>query len=187
MHPGNESISRRDFFGTMVNDLCKLTVSAIKTAAPKKRLLRPPGALEEIAFLAGCQRCGKCRMVCENKSIHMAGPDEGITVGTPYLIPEEQPCTFCLRCIEACPSGVLEYRESLQSYSIGVAIINQDQCLAYKEQLCSSCLYACPMGVKALDLKDFRYPKVRVEDCLGCGLCIKTCLAEDLAITIVPR
>ncbi|AFL99648.1 periplasmic nitrate reductase maturation protein NapF [Desulfitobacterium dehalogenans ATCC 51507] len=186
MLKGNELINRRDFFGTVFNDICKLTMTAVRTTAPKKKLIRPPGAIEEIAFLAGCQRCGKCSLVCEDKSIHIAGPDEGVLVGTPYLVPDEQPCTFCLRCIEVCPSGVLENRESIQSYAIGVAKINQDLCLAYHEQLCSSCLYTCPTGIKAIELRDFRYPLIRTEYCIGCGRCIKACIAEGSAITVIP-
>ncbi len=186
MLKGNELISRRDFLGTVVNDFCKLTINAVKATAPGKSLIRPPGAIEEIAFLAGCQRCGKCSGACEDRSIHIAGPDEGVLVGTPYLVPDEQPCTFCLRCIEVCPSGVLEKRESSQSYAIGVAKINQDNCLAYHEQLCSSCLYACPTGIKAIELRDFRYPIIRTECCIGCGRCIKACIAENPAITVVP-
>lgn len=186
MATGNEPIGRREFFGTLLRDMKYLAGTALKAATAKKKI-RPPGAMEEIAFLAGCQRCGRCAAVCPEKAIRIAGPDQGTAVGTPYLVPDEQPCSFCLQCVETCPSGALELPKDSELYPIGIATIDPNLCLAYNQQLCSSCLYVCPGEIKAIHLEDFQFPKVNPETCIGCGQCAKICIASISAIHVIPR
>lgn len=187
MGKGNELIGRREFFGTLLNDIRYMAGTVLKAVAPKRNLIRPPGAMEEIAYLAGCQRCGRCKVVCPVSAIRIAGPDQGTSVGTPYLIPDEQPCTFCLKCIEACPSGALEHQENKENYTIGIATIDPNRCLAYNHQLCGSCIYACPVDIMALQFKEFQYPFIDPEKCNGCGQCVKLCIAPDSAIEVTLR
>lgn len=183
----NVLISRRDFFGSLWTDMKYFAGTAIKTITPERTLIRPPGAIEEIAFLAGCRRCGMCKEVCPEKAIRIAGPQMGNSFGTPYLEPSEVPCSFCLKCVEVCPSEALLIQKDDVSHAIGVASIDPERCLAYNQQLCSSCVYACPTDIKAISLEDFQYPKIDQEKCIGCGQCAKICLAPDSAIKVVPR
>ena len=187
MRYGNEVIGRREFFRTLLKDIGYLAGSTLRAAVPKRNLIRPPGSIEEPAFLAACQRCGKCREACLEGTIRLAGPDSGLAVGTPYLVPNEYPCTYCMKCIEACPSGALITKENPEPYIIGKAIIDPLRCLAYNQQICNSCRYACPQEIKAIRLKDFQYPIVDNDKSNGCGRSAKICIAPEAAIHVVPH
>lgn len=187
MRQNNELIGRREFFGSLLKDMKYLAGTALSVVTPKKNLIRPPGALEEIAFSATCQRCGKCKVACLENAIRIAGPDQGTALGTPYLVPDEQPCTFCLKCIEACPNGALEIQRNTRDYAIGIATIDTNRCLAYNDQICGSCLNTCPVANRAIQLKDFRFPVIDPEKCNGCGQCARFCVAEHTAIEVTVR
>ena len=51
----------RETFGRWVEHMVE---SAEDRMVGSQRLLRPPGALPEIGFLAACTRCGECIPVC---------------------------------------------------------------------------------------------------------------------------
>lgn len=76
------------------------------------------------------------------------------------------------------PPGAVNLAEA------GIAKINKEQCLAYWGQICTGCYSACPAIPKAIELTDYRYPKVNSEKCNGCGKCILVCLAPIPAIVI---
>ena len=79
-----------------------------RTATPVLRVLRPPGALHEEAFLEACTRCDACLEACPRGSIRRAGAETGEVVeGTPTIVPELQPCWLCsdLPCIAACEAS----------------------------------------------------------------------------------
>ena len=61
----------------------------------RRRFVRPPGALPEVAFLAACTRCNACVDVCPPRAIRTAPSSEGFAAGTPHLEVELQPCIAC--------------------------------------------------------------------------------------------
>ena len=69
-------------------------------------VLRPPGALDEVGFLATCIRCERCADACPQRCIRIHGPADGRACGTPYLASEDA-CDGCLECTRVCPSGAL--------------------------------------------------------------------------------
>lgn len=100
-------------------------------------LLRPPGALPEDSFISQCIRCGRCVQACPVQAIHLADLDQGMGVGTPFMVAREQSCGYScdhLSCVNACPTGAL--REKItrlpKTHSrMGIAVLaHPQQCLA---------------------------------------------------------
>ena len=63
-------------------------------------LLRPPGALDEFAFLTACTRCDKCLPACPVDAI----------VGAPRCMHTviARQCTGCALCLPPCPVDCIE-------------------------------------------------------------------------------
>lgn len=147
--------------------------------------LRPPGALEEAAFLKKCIRCNKCVQICPYDSIIIEHSADIDTNGTPIIIPREIPCYLCMECPPVCPTGALD-NEVLEKEQVrmGVAEINQDTCLPYMGIICRACFENCPIFREAIILKDEMYPEIVAEKCIGCGICEKVCPVDNSAIIV---
>ncbi|MCK4678853.1 MAG: 4Fe-4S dicluster domain-containing protein [Bacteroidales bacterium] len=79
----------------------------------RQDFLRPPGAISEETFIFGCIKCGLCVQICPVQAIKLAGINEALSYGTPYIDVREQPCDFScdsLQCVETCPTAVLDFR-----------------------------------------------------------------------------
>ncbi len=146
---------------------------------------RPPGALPESEFLATCERCTACVQACDPGVINIYQPEQGLPVGTPYLNPEQGPCQLCpeLPCISACPSGALQ-PTPLDQVRIGKAVLDQEQCIAYKGESCQVCLDVCPLPEKAIEMKEGQ-PVILDNLCTGCGVCSFACVTTPRSIRIV--
>jgi ferredoxin-type protein NapG len=131
-------ISRRKFLKTTTLALTGGAVAygGVSVMAFKKDelQLRPPGALDEVLFLASCIKCGQCLQVCPPQIVKLAGISHGFGIGTPYIIPREGACILCsgLPCVLACPTGALSHDLSLgKDAEMGLAVItNPDTCLS---------------------------------------------------------
>ncbi|WP_276915662.1 4Fe-4S dicluster domain-containing protein [Parvibacter caecicola] len=136
-------------------------------------LLRLPGAQDEQRFLATCLKCDKCRSVCPQNCVSLATVEEGLVVArTPKLDFHKGYCDFCDRCIEVCPTGALRPFSPDQE-KLGVAVIDQEECIAWKQGGCVKCVEACPYQVVALNQNG--RPVVDAQRCNGCGACEFAC------------
>jgi len=156
------------------------------------RLLRPPGAKTEDAFLASCVRCGQCVEACPPGALHLATIHEGLSLGTPYFRPEVQPCNLCighetLECIRVCPSGALGPVESHAAIDIGEAVLDRETCFAWNGVTCRACWHACPFPNKAVVFDRMGRATIDEDGCIGCGLCVVACLSDPKSLTIRPR
>ena len=101
----------------------------------KKTFIRPPGAVDEDAFLATCIKCGQCIQVCPYHSLSLLDINEFSSIGTPFVDARDRGCYLCdlFPCILACPSGALNHDITLPNeVNMGVAYIkNIDICLSY--------------------------------------------------------
>lgn len=152
--------------------------------APVRRVLRPPGALAEAAFLAACTRCDACAAACPSFAIKVAGRNDPAPVGTPFLYDVAQaPCTLCVDapCVAACEPGALAGADR----RMGLAVIAEERCLAFSGTACSACVEACPLGEEAIVLREGR-PIVVPLGCVGCGACVAPCPAPGGAIAVHP-
>jgi len=160
-------------------------------AAPR---LRPPGAIDEEAFLAACIKCGQCVQVCPIEAIELADLNEGLSNGTPYIAPRAQACDFscdATQCILACPTGALSHLiDKKEQVRMGVAALARpDACLARRGEGWKGPARAAPFdGVlrwaevdrwKAQPIADHAY------DVGICDLCVQTCPIEG-AIALEP-
>lgn len=178
-------MSRRE---AIVKGLLGSVAGAVSLAAPAllddgRPLVRPPGALEENAFLAACTRCGKCAPACPRGAIRLGGAGMGAAVGTPYLVLRDIPCDLCGSCAGACPVQTLS-RVPAEDWRIGVATVDQSRCLAWEGSICGSCHSACPLRDRAMWMKGFRKPFIVAEECTGCGKCEHVCLVDPPAIRV---
>lgn len=146
-------------------------------------LFRPPGAVEEHAFLDRCTRCGDCLSACPPKILLPAPERFGDAAGTPVFDPATAPCRMCtdLPCIAACGEGALS---ALLPRRMGMARIDTQVCLAHQGTFCSTCREQCPVP-GAIHVEAGR-PRIDEDACTGCGVCSFVCPAPHNAIVVMP-
>jgi len=169
-------------------------------------ILRPPGALKEEDFLSTCIKCGMCVEACPFDTLVLAGPGDNKPLGTPFFIPREIPCYMCpdIPCVPICPTGALDIKSvstkgelDINKSQMGVAIVDDKNCIAFWGIQCDACYRACPLMDEAISLKyeknertgkhAFLKPIVNSDICTGCGLCERACVTKEAAIIVLPR
>jgi ferredoxin-type protein NapG/ferredoxin-type protein NapH len=153
----------------------------------EKGILRPPGALEEVDFLASCSRCNLCAQVCETNCIRFFGPGRGQLAGTPHIVAEHRACNLCLECTQVCPTGALAATDDKRNVRMGEAVIDKRLCVSHDHTgVCGACHTACPLRNRAITQGIRNAPTVDPEQCVGCGMCEEVCIVDDRkAIRIV--
>ncbi|NNM88718.1 MAG: 4Fe-4S dicluster domain-containing protein [Phycisphaerae bacterium] len=158
------------------------------TSPQPRAILRPPGALSAGDFEFACSRCAKCVEVCPVKAIQI-DPAGMVAGGFPYIVPEISPCVVCadLSCMKNCPTGALVLVDK-SAIRIGRAEVDHQQCLRSSGEDCRLCLEACPADINALVISSSSGKVlVKLDRCIGCGLCENTCPTEPRAIVVHPR
>ena len=169
-------------------------------------LLRPPGALVESDFLKTCIKCGMCVEACPYDTLMLAKPGDNRPIGTPYFVPRDVPCYMCpdIPCVPVCPSGALDEESvttngklDINSSKMGVAVIDQENCIAFWGIQCDACYRACPILGEAITVEYTKNkrtgkhalltPVVHSDICTGCGLCEKACVTEKASIFVLPE
>jgi ferredoxin-type protein NapG len=170
-----------------------LLTQQAKAATP----LRPPGARAERDFAASCIKCGLCVQACPYATLKLATLGESVLSGTPTFAPREVPCYMCvdIPCARACPTGALDRTlKDINAARMGLAVVDQENCLSYRGLRCEVCWRACPVRDRAITLQvqprgiskhAMFVPVVHSEACTGCGICEKRCPTELAAIRIV--
>ncbi len=119
----------------------------LPAAAARRRtipVLRPPGAIDEPSFLAGCTRCELCIQACPHDAIVHAPERLREAAGTPMIDADRQPCLMCadFPCIAACEPDVLT---TLVPAIMGTARITEHLCLPHHGTSCTVCSEQCPV------------------------------------------
>lgn len=194
------NVTRRTFTIGAVGTCALLGLGAVKLA-PTQELLRPPGAQDEAALIAGCIRCGKCREVCPQSAIGVAHIEDSIiNARTPNMDFKSGYCNFCQDreggplCAQVCPTGAIKKLQDTSNVIIGKAELNRDWCLAARGMGCHECVDHCPYN--AITIGEDAVPVVQFDLCNGCGACERYCIsmssgalidgANDRAILVKP-
>jgi len=178
----------------------------IDEATASQLTLRPPGALPEKDFLKTCIKCGLCVEACPYDTLVLAKPGEHKPLGTPYFVPRDVPCYMCedIPCVPVCPTGALDQSSvttdgklDITIADMGLAVVDEESCIAFWGIQCDACYRACPLLDKAIYLEysknertgkhAFLKPIVDSDYCTGCGLCERACVTEKAAIYVLPR
>lgn len=134
------------------------------------RAIRPPGSVDEHAFLEKCIRCAECMKVCPNNALHPAFMEAGIEgMWTPILIPRIGYCEpSCVLCGDVCPTGAIQKINETQKMgkwkpgldgkewevrpvTIGTAFYDKGRCLPWSMATpCIVCEEFCPTSPKAI-------------------------------------
>jgi len=162
--------------------------------------IRPPGALDEAAFLGACVRCGLCVRDCPYDTLSLARLGDAVATGTPYFIARDVPCEMCedIPCVKACPTGALDKSlTDIDDARMGLAVlIDEENCLNFQGLRCDVCYRICPSIDEAITLEMQHNPRsgkhalfiptVHSDACTGCGKCEKACVLEQAAIKVLP-
>lgn len=185
-------IQRRQFASTVAAGI--LAVPFVRTVLHTRlhgRLIRPPGALPETAFLNVCLRCGLCMKACPTNGLQPCVLEAGLNgVWTPRLIPRIGGCEKnCNLCGQVCPTSAIR-RLSLEEKTyvkMGTAVIDRSRCIAWEQdKICLICDEACPFNaINSLNerIQDSTLLRPFVDErlCTGCGLCEARCPIEGPA------
>jgi ferredoxin-type protein NapG len=118
---------------------------------PNRKLLRPPGVIQEEQFLRDCIKCNACADVCPTRGISIAHLDDGLlNVGTPELAGY---CMVYRGLEEPSPAFAQALNESAQAWSASVQAWTASV-QAWKErtlkgevkEACLECIKVCPSG-----------------------------------------
>ena len=166
-------------------------------AAAAVLALRPPGALPERDFEAQCIKCGQCANACPYDTLKMAVAGSAVPIGTPYFEPRKVPCYMCqdIPCVPPCPTGALSKQlKDINKARMGLAVIDEENCLSWLGLRCEVCYRVCPVKGKAITVENHPrqiskhamfVPLVHAEHCTGCGLCEQACPTQTAAIRII--
>ncbi len=128
------------------------------------KVIRPPGAVEELEFLKRCIKCDQCVRVCPTNAVQPAWFEGGLEgLWTPILNFRMGHCQFhCTACSHVCPTGAIqrlsvERKLGLGEFTdqgpirLGTAHIDPGRCLPYsKNTPCVVCEEVCPTSPKAI-------------------------------------
>ncbi len=174
------------------------TTPSFDPERPDPSLIRPPGALEEAAFLARCVKCGACMKVCPTNGLQPASLEQGLeALWTPMLVPKAGWCEFnCTLCGQVCPTGAIQRltQEQKHATKIGLAMFDKNRCLPWAHATpCIVCEEHCPTHTKSIWFEDvvvkdrngqevpLKQPRVDLKICIGCGICVTKCPIQDQA------
>jgi len=146
---------------------------------PKRGLLRPPGAIEEVYFLSLCDKCDECIKACPENVLFRAPENLGRAAGTPMFRPASKPCFLCdeFYCIKACDRSALKMAPRVKDFSMGVARLDSSKCLAHEGKSCNYCIVFCPLSGEAI-IEAGGWPLIIADECVGCGQCEYHCIED---------
>lgn len=183
------SVSRRSLFIGVGSTVALLGLGSLRFVGHTP-VCRPPGGQDELHLASACIRCQKCYEACPRHVIVPSRIENGFMgARTPALTFDDDFCDYCQednggvpRCVEVCPTRALELDEgaTAETVIIGLAVINEKECLAFRDTGCRYCFDACPYEAIELDREGKNPRPYVVEDaCNGCGACESVCVSLE--------
>lgn len=130
------------------------------------RVLRPFGAIDEIAFQGACTSCDNCMQTCP-QGIITKDP-----LGRPLIDPALGACDFCETCINSCKTGALRSGIAWPWRAEAKA-----GCLSMNAVQCRTCQDHCDEQAIGFQLLPggLAQPNINLDLCKGCGGCVGSC------------
>ena len=178
---------RRGFLRAGVGRWFDWIVERTEERIVQERRVRPPGAQPELAFVTSCTRCGECVSACPVGAVLVVGTDGGLAAGTPYLDLRRQPCIGCatMPCARACPTDALAVPpDGWAGVRLSTIELVPERCVTFAGTPCGVCAEACPVGDTALAIDENGHPVLKAEGCIGCGVCVRACIASPSAFLL---
>ncbi len=159
-------------------------------------LIRPPGALPEMDFLARCVRCGECMAACPTNTLQPIWfQADFMGLFSPSLTPKRGFCIpECHQCGLVCPTEAIPYLLGDERIwaKTGTAVIFRQKCLAWEYQKsCMVCDEVCPFDAVHFEKESGNpvpVPYVVETKCSGCGYCEYYCPVQNqAAIVVTPQ
>lgn len=181
------SVSRRTLCIGVGSTAVLLGVGALRFVGHDP-ICRPPGGQDEMHLVGACIRCERCYEACPRGVIVPAHVEHGILgMRSPALDFSAAYCDFCNeenggvpRCVEVCPTEALALPDgaTAQNTIIGLAEIDANTCLAFRDTGCRYCYDACPYDAIELDGEGYSaHPRIVPDRCNGCGACESVCVS----------
>lgn len=169
-----EGLSRRELLASGAGIAALFAVSgAARAFAGDGTYLRPPGAQDEQHFLATCINCNRCETACPQSCLRTGVLEDGlVNWRTPIIDFHRGLCDFCGKCEEVCPTGAIAGIDEVTN-RIGLAVVDEQRCIAFQQRGCQVCVNACIYGAITLDAHG--RPIVDADACNGCGRCEFQC------------
>lgn len=128
------------------------------------KVVRPPGSVEELEFLARCIKCDQCIRACPTNVLQPAMLESGLEgLWTPIMNFRMGFCQLnCTACGQVCPTGAIqrlsiEEKLGLGPYEdqgpvkLGTAHYDFGRCLPWAKNIpCVVCEEVCPTSPKAI-------------------------------------
>jgi ferredoxin len=90
-------------------------------------------------------------------------------------------------CVKACPTGALTLpSEGWTGYRLATLELLPERCVTFKGQTCRVCADACPVGASALAMDEDGHPVIKIEGCVGCGVCVRACITSPSSFQLTP-
>jgi polyferredoxin len=188
--------NRRQFLQTSAFSLLSIGLLSVglKNRNHEKWNIRPPGAVPEDLFVDRCIRCLACVRICSSNG-RCLQPDgihaSLLELWTPVAVMREGYCEYnCNLCGQVCPTEAILPLElaTKQQTAMGMAYFDKNICIPYADHKdCIVCEEHCPTPDKAIkfDIRQtllpdgsqilIKYPYVRKDLCIGCGICETKC------------
>jgi ferredoxin-type protein NapF len=155
----------------------ELFTAFLPSSKERKRSIRPPYTDGATDF-SSCRECdAPCVEVCETKILYI---DEE---GFPSLSFSKSGCTYCGKCADVCPKGVLSKEKEVRVPAR--ILIDPKTCSAWSGVLCFSCKEPCLDN--AIRFEGLYKPVILNDRCTACGFCVSVCpvgaikVREDVA------
>ncbi|MBF0123784.1 MAG: 4Fe-4S binding protein [Magnetococcales bacterium] len=182
-----------------------LRSSYSSAASPHPAVIRPPGSLPELDFLARCIKCAACMRVCPTNVLQPALLEGGLeALWTPILVNRLGYCEHhCVLCGHVCPTGAIRpltvaakvgTTNPSEPIKLGTAFFDHGRCLPWAMHTpCIVCEEVCPTAPKAIWYQkttitgrdgqpiSLKQPYVEPARCIGCGICENKCPVSDMA------
>jgi polyferredoxin len=179
-----------------------------------KRVIRPPGSVEEDEFLRRCIKCDQCIRVCPTNVLQPSMFEAGVEgLWTPIMISKMGWCEYnCTLCSQVCPTGAIREISIAEKLGVGpyekkgpiktgTAYYNHGRCLPWAmDTSCVVCEEVCPTSPKAIFTRnvsildrwgktiELKRPYIDPKLCIGCGICEHECPVKgDPAIYVTAE